>query len=501
MEQEKSIVLYDEEQKNRIKKALRRLERIELLLATVVLLIAIMFLNANVTSKIPIVQGFAYGAAAIVYAAVLVFTQAIWSRYFANGRVDWGIALTVLCFLSQWGLLILALQGIKNNDASFHDEVIPLAFGISIVTFALLIPYRLVSYNILKSFLADTNLIRAKVIREMAYASGAGLLLFLSTYSPYPSFSILASLSILYGYCLFAAHYYLILPQLAQRRLTKGSAIMVSVLASLVCVAFFSGLIQLLASILIGRIGADYSGFQILVCVLLGALIVPLTWVIFMHNQDQQRQVKQLRKDLGRSDADFKMLQLQINPHFLFNIMNTLYGIALQEHAERTANGIQKLSGMMRFMIHEHQQDQILLTQELQYLAEYIELQKLRIVDLPHIRITQDIPSGNMDKLTITPMLLIPFIENAFKHGIDVSKESWIKINLEVKENVLKLHVSNSTHASVAGEYGGKGESGIGLDNVKNRLALVYPDGHLLHIERTKDEHFVFLTLNLEAGQ
>ncbi|MBE8720792.1 sensor histidine kinase [Sphingobacterium pedocola] len=203
-----------------------------------------------------------------------------------------------------------------------------------------------------------------------------------------------------------------------------------------------------------------------------------------------------LRKELGQTSSDLKLLQSQINPHFLFNAMNTLYGIALRENADRTAVGIQKLGDMMRFMLHENQQDSILLIREIEYLKEYIELQKLRIADLPSIQITTNLPEDQLDTYYIAPMFLIPFVENAFKHGISLNKLSWIRIQLFIENDILKLSIYNSIHRGQENDPE-RDNPGIGLENVKSRLDLLYPDDHQLHIEETNAEFFIFLTLHI----
>ncbi|MGY0040200.1 histidine kinase [Pedobacter sp. NJ-S-72] len=104
----------------------------------------------------------------------------------------------------------------------------------------------------------------------------------------------------------------------------------------------------------------------------------PLAWYIYKTRNATDQQIFTLKKELGKSDANLGFLKSQINPHFLFNALNTLYGTALQEKADRTGEGIQKLGDMMRFMLHENMQDKISLTRDIDYLNNYIELQKLR---------------------------------------------------------------------------------------------------------------------------
>ena len=202
-----------------------------------------------------------------------------------------------------------------------------------------------------------------------------------------------------------------------------------------------------------------------------------------------------LKKDLGQTLSNFDFLRSQINPHFLFNALNTIYGTALQEGAERTGEGVQRLGDMMRFMLQENMQDKISLAREIEYLNNYISLQKLRTDASPMIKIEANIEQPLLP-VQIAPMLLIPFVENAFKHGISFREPSHIKVALEVKEQVLNFDVYNSKHPRPESDPE-KDKSGIGLNNVKQRLALTYPGKHELIIRETGKEFFVHLTIKL----
>ncbi|MDF3077493.1 MAG: histidine kinase [Sphingobacteriaceae bacterium] len=228
------------------------------------------------------------------------------------------------------------------------------------------------------------------------------------------------------------------------------------------------------------------AAFQVLI-------VAPFAWVVYNRRLSVNAELYQLKTALGRSTADLQFLQSQINPHFLFNSLNTLYGTALQEKSERTANGIQKLGDMMRFMIHENHQESILLAREVEYLRNYIELQELRTQSTPTIRVETSI-EDILDNKKIAPMLLIPFVENAFKHGISLSEPSWIKISLLTNEKELYFDVYNSIHPRTS-EDPEKDHSGIGLENVKQRLALLYPKRHKLIIRETAKEFFIHLTV------
>ncbi|MET0571060.1 MAG: histidine kinase [Pedobacter agri] len=233
----------------------------------------------------------------------------------------------------------------------------------------------------------------------------------------------------------------------------------------------------------------------ILTSICMVCVATPFAWYIYKNKFEKQTEIQMLKTELGKSDASLNFLKSQINPHFLFNALNTLFGTALQENAERTGEGIQKLGDIMRFMLHENTQDKISLTREVEYLNNYIDLQKLRTSRSADIRIDSHIEE-QLNNLQITPMLLIPFIENAFKHGISLQQPSYIKMTLQTKEATLFFDVSNSIYIKADNDPE-KLKSGIGLENVKQRLALLYPGKHELIIRESANEFFVHLTLQL----
>lgn len=221
----------------------------------------------------------------------------------------------------------------------------------------------------------------------------------------------------------------------------------------------------------------------------------PFTWIFYMRHKRGTDELVSLQTELGQSTASLDFLRSQINPHFLFNALNTVYGTAIQEKAERTSEAVQKLGDMMRFMLHENLQPRIMVVREIEYLNNYISLQRLRTDALREVSIQTEID----DKPTseqISPMLLIPFVENAFKHGISFREPSYIKIALEVAGKTLLFDVSNSNHPKQQDDPE-KDRNGIGLTNVKQRLQLLYPGRHELTIRETSREFFVHLTIQL----
>lgn len=230
------------------------------------------------------------------------------------------------------------------------------------------------------------------------------------------------------------------------------------------------------------------AGFQLL-------LTAPFSWITYKRRLAGATELVSLKTALGHSTANLDFLRSQINPHFLFNALNTLYGTALQENAERTGEGIQRLGDMMRFMLQENMHEKILLTREIDYLNNYISLQKLRTQTSPDIVIDTQIEDHILG-LQIAPMLLIPFIENAFKHGISLREPSHIKITLQTRDNTLYFDVHNSIHSKKDNDPE-KDKSGIGLVNVKQRLKLLYHNKHELIIRENASEFFIHLTLQL----
>ncbi len=224
-------------------------------------------------------------------------------------------------------------------------------------------------------------------------------------------------------------------------------------------------------------------------------VIAPVSWKLFKRYAKNKEEIITLKKELGQSTAGFDFLRSQINPHFLFNALNTLYGTAIEEKAERTSEGVQQLGDMMRFMLHDNMQEKIPLAREIEYINNYISLQTLRTGTKPGIVIESNI-NNDVGSSQIAPMLLISFIENAFKHGISFREPSHIFINLDCNNNQLYFNVSNSKHHRVENDPE-KNKSGVGLENVKQRLQLLYPGKHELIIGESAEEFSVRLILQL----
>lgn len=190
--------------------------------------------------------------------------------------------------------------------------------------------------------------------------------------------------------------------------------------------------------------------------------------------------------------AELAFLKAQVNPHFLFNMLNNIYTLAYKK-SDTTADAVLKLSHLMRYMIYESNVPLISLEKEIDYLQNYIDLQRIR---LSHdMDVLFDI-EGEIEGKMIAPMLLVPFVENAFKHGVSYVERQPISINLKIRQDKwLYLEVENHIHKT--SNKSGIKDSGIGLQNTRRRLELLYPDKHDLKIEEDEETYKVSLLINM----
>ena len=220
-------------------------------------------------------------------------------------------------------------------------------------------------------------------------------------------------------------------------------------------------------------------------------VVTYISWLIYQQRRDQILQLRGVQTALAKSDANLQLLRSQINPHFLFNALNTLYATALRKDSDQTAEGIQKLGDMMRFMLEDNTRDHIAMEKEIDYLKNYISLQKLRIRTSDDIVIEDNIEEIRCSH-QVAPMLFIPFVENAFKHGISLKGKSWIYIQMDCSETEIRFEIKNSVHLRSGID---EARSGIGLQNVTERLRLLYPNRHQLYIDRSAKEFIVRLII------
>lgn len=182
-------------------------------------------------------------------------------------------------------------------------------------------------------------------------------------------------------------------------------------------------------------------------------------------------------------NAELELLKAQVHPHFLFNTLNNIYSFALNQSPQAPVL-VQKLSDMLKYMIHECDVSLVSLEKELKMIEDYVGLEKVRYGNRLDIEVTK---IGDPRSKFIAPLLMIPFIENSFKHGASrMLGNPWIKLYIRISDQQLFFHLSNSKPVS---ELTTNGKHGLGLKNVKRRLELLYPAAHHLEI---KDEEKVF---------
>lgn len=186
--------------------------------------------------------------------------------------------------------------------------------------------------------------------------------------------------------------------------------------------------------------------------------------------------------------AELSNLKAQINPHFLFNALNSIYALSL-EKSDQAPNAVIRLSGMMRYVIYEAGKEWVPLEMEMNYLRDYIALQQMRFGHSVSLTFTV---TGSAQGKHIAPLILIPFVENAFKHGVNPEEDSIIRIAVTIEENALSLQVFN--HKVHVKHYEANG-GGIGLDNTRKRLHIIYPGQHELSIADAETDYTVLLIL------
>lgn len=190
--------------------------------------------------------------------------------------------------------------------------------------------------------------------------------------------------------------------------------------------------------------------------------------------------------------SELRFLKAQINPHFLFNTLNNLYYLAVNQSGQ-TPEVIAKLSGMMRYMIHESNAEKVALGKEIEYMENYLDLERLRLNE--EVPITFEV-NGDVAGARITPLILISFLENAFKHGIGNNGEnSWITVSLNVAAGTLYYRVANSIVCQADKTV--REASGIGLANVRRRLELSYPGNYRLEEIEDGERYSVHLKIAL----
>jgi hypothetical protein len=222
-----------------------------------------------------------------------------------------------------------------------------------------------------------------------------------------------------------------------------------------------------------------YFEFQVLV---MGLMVIIVS--TFLRITRQLRRTEDEKKG-----AELAYLKAQINPHFLFNTLNSIYLLAYRK-SELTAPAIVKLSALMRYVITDAQEDLVPLSKELEYISNYIELQRLRLTETTSVHYHV---SGDAEGKLISPLIFLPFIENAFKYGVNPEKNSDIRVEFMISDQSVQMEVANSivTTQEVSSER-------IGVGNSRERLERMYHGSYLLNMTTREDKFTVSLNINFQ---
>ena len=222
-------------------------------------------------------------------------------------------------------------------------------------------------------------------------------------------------------------------------------------------------------------------------------LIITISAIIRTLTEFYNNQQNKLIAETHRTNTELIYLRKQTNPHFLFNSLNSIYSLA-HKKSDLVPDAIVTLSELMRYMLYETDNKTVALEKEINYIQNYIELQKLRLNNIEDIVINVH---GNTKNKFIEPLLLISFVENAFKYGTDYKGAAHVKIKVFILDDNLDFWIENTIENYVKDPD----NSGIGLVNIQNRLDLLYPNAHELTITQDNQYYRVHLNLKLDKIQ
>jgi len=214
-------------------------------------------------------------------------------------------------------------------------------------------------------------------------------------------------------------------------------------------------------------------------------LTIPIT--ILVQWIGMAKKVNALEQE--KINTELNLLKQQINPHFFFNTLNNIYSMSRKKN-KATPEAILQLSDLMRYVIYKGQEDTVSLDQEIKYIEDYVELQKLRLHQQFDFQFNIDIIDNNCQ---VTPLLFIIFVENSFKHGIEVaSEDSYLHLNLIQNDSQIIFSCTNSIEEKPKNKA-----VGLGLNNLERRLELSYPNAYNINLRKKNDHYQAILTLDL----
>lgn len=294
---------------------------------------------------------------------------------------------------------------------------------------------------------------------------------------------------------IFYINYMLLIPQLVRER-KKYALYIISIVLLIIFMSLLKTLVAFLYSDIVLTHINDHTSKKVITeipqyifsAVFTSGFFIVISSLIkfavdWFGNEQVQRKLESEKKDM-----EIQFLKSQLNPHFLFNSLNNIYSLAYQK-SDKTADAVLKLSEIMRYMIYESNDSWVSLSKEIEYVKSYIELQKLRFKDGAAVELTIN---GEIDDQPIVPLILISFVENAFKHGVANDPKDPIRINLIANQKILHFSITNKKNNFNKDEMGG-----VGLNNVERRLQLLYPERYKLNIVNTPTHYTSELMLDI----
>lgn len=210
-------------------------------------------------------------------------------------------------------------------------------------------------------------------------------------------------------------------------------------------------------------------------------LVIMNRWVT------SERKAESLENEKVRAELSY--LRSQINPHFFFNTLNTLYGLALKK-SEKTAEVVMKLSELMSYILYDADRESVTLEKEIDQINRYIDLEQIRYDNRFHTELKVQ---GTVEDFEIPPLILLPFVENSFKHGVNKSsRDGWLSIAIKVTGEIMSFEIRNKVFHEAKPE---NDKGGLGIANVKKRLLLLYPESHQLNYALANDQFIVKLII------
>lgn len=313
-----------------------------------------------------------------------------------------------------------------------------------------------------------------------------------SSYYGFLYFSQKATYIFIGAIILFYVHYSFLIPTLYQK---KKYLYFWSL--SLLLVLSISGLRYYFEESLIianNPLNIDETGLLVFLRYLAGSIGILVYAIVFRMVADKRTKEKELYKAKAlKNETDLKFLKNQLRPHFLFNSINNIYSIAV-DNDDKSAPLLLEISQMLRYLIYKTDKDRIPIKDEVHFLNSLIKLYSLRYEYVPFQEISV---AGSIINQNISPLILLPFIENIFKHGdFEQRDEKWL-IKLSLHHGVFTFETQNPI---LENKQDKEGKSGIGLSNLKLRLDLLYPDAYMLDSRAFENSYYVYLELNLNGG-